>query len=52
MDDVRFYVLFNSITIIPGRRSDERLCATESHLQLVRFQPQARLDSGTARSVG
>ena len=31
MDDLRFYVLFNSISVISGRCSDdnERLCAME-----------------------
>ena len=31
MDDLRFYVLFNSISVILGRRVDdnERLCAME-----------------------
>ena len=35
MDDLRFYVLFNSISIITGRCSDdnERLCAMELRLR-------------------
>ena len=39
MDDLRFYVLFNCITVISGRWADdnERLCAMEPHLQLRRF---------------
>ena len=39
MDDVRFYVLFNSISVISGRWVDdnERLCAMELHLRLRRF---------------
>ena len=39
MDDLRFYVLFNSISVISGRCLDdnERLCAMELRLQLRRF---------------
>ena len=39
MDDLRFYVLFNSISVISGRRLDdnERLCAMELRLRLRRF---------------
>ena len=39
MDDLRFYVLFNSISVITGRCSDdnERLCAMELRLRLRRF---------------
>ena len=39
MDDFRFYVLFNSISVISGRCSDdnERLCAMELRLRLRRF---------------
>ena len=38
-DDLRFYVLFNSISVIPGGWADdnERLCAMESRLRLRRF---------------
>ena len=40
MDDLRFYVLFNSISDISGRCSDdnERLYAMELHLRLRRFR--------------
>ena len=36
MDDLRFYVLFNSISVISGRCIDvnERLCAMELRLRL------------------
>ena len=36
MDDLRFYVLFNSISIIAGRLADDnkRLCAMEPSLRL------------------
>ena len=39
MDDLRFYVLFNSILVISGRFSDdnEMLCAMEHRLRLRRF---------------
>ena len=39
MDDLRFYVLFNSISVISGRCLDdnERLCARELRLRLRRF---------------
>ena len=39
MDDLRFYVLFNSISVISGRCLDdnERLCAMELGLRLRRF---------------
>ena len=39
MDDLRFYVLFNSISVISGRSIDdnERLCAMELRLRLRRF---------------
>ena len=36
MDDLRFYVLFNSISVISGQWADdnERLCAMKPRLQL------------------
>ena len=39
IDDLQFYVLFNSISVISGRYSDdnERLCAMEHRLRLRRF---------------
>ena len=44
----------NSISVISGWWVDdnERLCTMEPHLQLKRSLPQARLKSGTTRSVG
>ena len=44
MDDLRFYVLFNSISVISGRCSDddERLCAME-----LRFTVQKEITSQT-----
>ena len=45
MDDLRFYVLFNSISVISGQWEDnnERLCAMELRLRLRRF----RLERGS-----
>ena len=39
MDDLRFYVLFNSVSVISGRWEvdNERLCAMELRLRLRRF---------------
>ena len=39
MDELRFYVLFNSISVISGQCSDdnERLCAMKLRLRLRRF---------------
>ena len=39
MDDLRFYVLFNSISVISGRCLDdnERLCAMELRLRMRSF---------------
>ena len=54
MDDLQFYVLFNSISVISGQWADdnERLCAIEPHLELKRALPHAGLKLMTARSVG
>ena len=40
MDDLQFYVLFNSISVISGCwvNDNERLCAMEPCLQLRRFR--------------
>ena len=45
MDDLRFYVLFNSVSVISGQWADdnERLCAMEPRLRLGRF----RLERGS-----
>ena len=53
MDDLQFYILFNSITAISGQWADdnERLCAIEPHM-VEKILPQAELKPGTARSVG
>ena len=54
MDNLRFYVLFNRISVLSGRFLDdnERLCAMEHRLRLERFPSQAGLEPGTTRSVG
>ena len=48
MDDLQFYVLFNSISVVSGRCLDdnERLCAMELHLGLRRFHPGVRIELG------
>ena len=48
MDDLQFYVLFNSISVISGQWVDdnERLCAMEPRLQLRRFRLKQGLNSG------
>ena len=45
MDDLQFYVSFNSISVISGQRTDdnERLCAMEPRLQFRKF----RLEQGS-----
>ena len=50
----RFYVLFNSISVISEQWADgdERLCAVEPRLRLERSSSQAGLELATARSVG
>ena len=54
MDDLFIYVLFNSVSMISGRWTDdnERLCAMEARLQLKRSPSQAGIELRTARSVG
>ena len=53
MEDLRLYVLFNSILVISGRWLDdnERLCAMELRLRLERFLSQAGIEPSPARSV-
>ena len=54
MDDLRFEVLFNNISVIAELWLDdnERLCAMEPRLRLEKLPPRAELEPGTARSVG
>ena len=54
MDELRFYILFKSVSVVSGRWSDdnERLCAVEPRSQLKRSPPQAGHEIGTAISVG
>ena len=48
MDDLQFYILFNSISVISGHLADdnERLCAMESCLRLRRFPLNGGSNSG------
>ena len=49
MNDLRFYVLFNSISVISGRCLDdnERLCAMELRLRLVeKISLRVRIELG------
>ena len=58
MNDLQFYILFNSISVMPGQWAgdNERLCAMELCLQLKRSPPQTRTSdyysSKTARGFG
>ena len=53
MDDLRFYVFFNTISVISGRWADdnERLCAMELHLRLRRFRLEPGSNSGPGLSL-
>ena len=53
MNYLRFYILFNSISVISGRFAgdNERLCAKEPHLRLKGFPPQTVHEPGAARSI-
>ena len=44
MDNMRFYIIFNSISVISGRwaNDNERQCAMEHRLRLRRFRIPAR----------
>ena len=48
MHDLRFYVLFNSISVISRRLAgdNERLCAMEPHIRLRRFRLERGSNSG------
>ena len=52
--DLRFYILFNSISVISGRWADdnEKLCKMEPRLGLKVSSPLVGLELTTARSVG
>ena len=49
MDDLQFYALFNSISVMSGRwkGNTERLCAMEPRLRLKRFLPSAGTKPGS-----
>ena len=53
MDDLWFYVLFKSISVMSGRwiYDNERLCSLEP-FTVEKISPRAGLALGTARSVG
>ena len=50
IDDLRFKVIFNSISVISGHweGDNERLCAIKPRLRLERLPPRAGLELGTA----
>ena len=54
MDDLRFYVFLNSISVIIGQWADDnkRPFAMESLLRLNRFRHKQDSLSGTAKSAG
>ena len=54
MDDLRFYVLLNSISVKSGRWVDgnERVCVLEPRFTVEKISPRAGLELGIARSVG
>ena len=49
IDDLRFYVLFSSISVLSGRWADdnERLYAEEPRFRLRRFRPEWDPNPGT-----
>ena len=54
MDDLRFYILFNSISVISGCSAgdNERLCAVQPYFYVEKISPQVGPKLRTARSVG
>ena len=48
MEEMRFYVIFNSIEVISGQWTDdnEKLCAMEPRLRLGIFHPERGSNSG------
>ena len=51
MDDLRFHVFFNSISVISGRWADDIVCNVTS-FTVQKISPRAGLELGTARSLG
>ena len=49
MDDLRFYVLFNSISVISGQCSDdnERLSAMKTPFTVEKISPRVRIELGS-----
>ena len=54
MDDLQFYIFYNSISVISGqwKVDNKRLCALEPCSGLKRFLHSVGLEPGTARSAG
>ena len=54
MDDLRFYVLFNGISVISGRWADDnkKAVCNGTPFTAEKISPRAGLEHGTARSVG
>ena len=54
MNDLGFYVLFNSISVISGWWADdnEKLCAMENPFTVEKITPQVGLELRITRSVG
>ena len=54
MDYLKFYILFNSISVIPEswKGESERLCAVESCLHVKRSLSAVGVEPGIARLVG
>ena len=48
MNDLQFYILFNSISVITGRWEGERLCVVASRLRLEGCPPPAGHESRTS----
>ena len=53
MDDLQFYILFNSISLLSGWwvSDNERVC-NGTLIMIEKFSPQEGLEPGTTRSVG
>ena len=53
LDDLQFYFLFNSISVITGQWTDDNGAVCNETLFMVgKILPQVGLEPGTARSVG
>ena len=52
MEDLQFYVLFNSISVMSGQLEVDNECAMEPRFTVEKISPRAGLDLGTDGSVG